>query len=67
MTNAIDYFNSQSLLRSLASRVALHTRRRIYARFIALAGEQMAQLLLRRIKGEKPEALQVLQVPEIPF
>jgi LacI family transcriptional regulator len=34
---------------------------------IALAGEQMAQLLLRRIKGEKPEALQVLQVPEIPF
>jgi LacI family transcriptional regulator len=34
---------------------------------IALAGQQLGELLLRRIKGEKPEALQVLQVPEIPF
>jgi LacI family transcriptional regulator len=34
---------------------------------IALAGQQMGELLLRRIRGEKPEALQVLQVPEIPF
>ncbi len=34
---------------------------------IALAGQQMGELLLRRIKGEKPEALQILQVPEIPF
>jgi hypothetical protein len=24
-------------------------------------------LLLRRIKGEKPEGLQILQVPQIPF
>lgn len=34
---------------------------------IALAGQQMGELLLRRIRGEKPEALQILQVPEIPF
>ena len=32
-----------------------------------LAGLQMGQLLLRRIAGEPPEALQVLQVPEISF
>ncbi|RYE08623.1 MAG: LacI family DNA-binding transcriptional regulator [Hyphomicrobiales bacterium] len=34
---------------------------------ITLAGRQMGELLLRRIKGEKPEDLQLLQVPEIPF
>jgi LacI family transcriptional regulator len=34
---------------------------------IAMAGQQMGELLLRRIRGEKPEALQVLQVPKIPF
>lgn len=34
---------------------------------IALAGQQMGELLLRRIRGEKPEALQLLQIPEIPF
>jgi LacI family transcriptional regulator len=34
---------------------------------IALAGQQMGELILRRIRGEKPEALQILQIPEIPF
>lgn len=34
---------------------------------IALAGQQMGELLLRRIRGEKAEALQILQVPQIPF
>jgi LacI family transcriptional regulator len=34
---------------------------------IALAGKQMGELLLRRIRGERAEQLQVLQVPEIPF
>jgi LacI family transcriptional regulator len=34
---------------------------------ISLAGQQMGELVLRRIKGEKPETLQILQVPEIPF
>jgi LacI family transcriptional regulator len=34
---------------------------------IALAGLQMGELLLRRIKGEPPETLQILQVPKIPF
>lgn len=34
---------------------------------ITLAGRTMGELLLRRIKGEKPEDLRVLQVPEIPF
>ncbi len=35
---------------------------------IALAGQQMGDSFCwRRIKGEKPEALQILQVPEIPF
>ncbi|MEO7223938.1 MAG: LacI family transcriptional regulator, partial [Devosia sp.] len=34
---------------------------------ISLAGQQMGELLLRRIRGEKPEALQILQVPEMPF
>lgn len=34
---------------------------------ISLAGQQMGELILRRIRGEKPEALQILQVPEIPF
>jgi LacI family transcriptional regulator len=34
---------------------------------IALAGQQMGELILRRIRGEKPEALQILQIPKIPF
>jgi LacI family transcriptional regulator len=34
---------------------------------IALAGRQMGELLLRRIRGEKAEALQVVQMPDIPF
>jgi len=34
---------------------------------IALAGLQMGELLLRRIKGEPVEQLQILQVPKIPF
>lgn len=33
----------------------------------ALAGQQMGELLLRRINGERPEDLQILQVPEIWF
>jgi LacI family transcriptional regulator len=34
---------------------------------IALAGLQMGELLLKRIKGAPIEELQILQVPEIPF
>lgn len=34
---------------------------------IALAGLQMGELLLKRIKGEPVSALQILQVPNIPF
>ena len=34
---------------------------------IALAGLQMGELLLKRIKGEPVGALQILQVPVIPF
>ncbi len=34
---------------------------------ISLAGKQMGELVLRRIRGERPEDLQVLQVPKIPF
>lgn len=34
---------------------------------IALAGLQMGELLLKRIKGEPVGALQILQVPAIPF
>lgn len=34
---------------------------------IALAGLQMGELLLKRIRGEPAGALQILQVPEIPF
>jgi LacI family transcriptional regulator len=34
---------------------------------IALAGLQMGELLLKRIKGEPAGALQILQVPKIPF
>ena len=45
-TNAIDYFNSHSPLRSFASRVALHARRGIYARFVALAGTEPGRRLL---------------------
>jgi len=45
-TNAIDYFNSRSPLRSLASRLALHARRGMYARFIALAGTEPGRRLL---------------------
>lgn len=33
----------------------------------ALAGLQMGELLLRRIHGERPEDLQILQIPEIWF
>lgn len=33
----------------------------------ALAGLQMGELLLRRIQGERPEDLQILQIPEIWF
>jgi hypothetical protein len=46
MPDAIDYFNSHSLLRGLASRVALHVRRGIYARFVALAGTTPGQRVL---------------------
>jgi hypothetical protein len=46
ITDAIDYFNSQSRLRSRASRVALHARRHIYARFLALAGTEPGRRLL---------------------
>ena len=45
-TNAVDYFNSQSPLRSLASRVSLHARRGMYARFVALAGTDPGRRLL---------------------
>ena len=45
-TDAIDYFNSQSPLRSLATRVALHARRDFYARFVALAGTAPGRRLL---------------------
>jgi hypothetical protein len=45
-SNAIDYFNSHSLLRGLASRVALHGRRGIYAQFVALAGTAPGQRVL---------------------
>jgi LacI family transcriptional regulator, galactose operon repressor len=34
---------------------------------IALAGLQMGELLLKRIRGEPIEVLQILQLPEIPF
>lgn len=33
----------------------------------ALAGQQMGELLIRRIQGERPEDLQILHVPEIWF
>lgn len=33
----------------------------------ALAGQQMGELLLRRINGERPEDLQILHLPEIWF
>jgi LacI family transcriptional regulator len=33
----------------------------------ALAGQQMGELLLRRIQGERPEDLQILHLPEIAF
>ena len=33
----------------------------------ALAGQQMGELLLRRIQGERPEDLQILHVPDIGF
>jgi hypothetical protein len=45
-TKAIDYFNAQSPLRGLASRIALHARRGIYARFVALAGTEPGRRLL---------------------
>ncbi|MGN6488115.1 MAG: LacI family transcriptional regulator, partial [Devosia sp.] len=33
----------------------------------ALAGRQIGELLLRRIQGEPPEALQILHQPEVWF
>src|SRR4051794_29687584 len=45
-TDAVDYFNSHSALRGLASRLALHARRGIYARFVSLAGTAPGQRLL---------------------
>ena len=45
-TRATDYFNSQSPLRGLTSRLALHARRGIYARFVALAGTEPGRRLL---------------------
>src|SRR5262244_1619832 len=45
-TNATDYFNSQSLLRGLATRVALNARRDFYARFVALTGTKPGRRLL---------------------
>lgn len=46
MTTAIDYFNSHSVLRGLATRVALRARRGMYERFVALAGVSPNQRLL---------------------
>src|SRR2546428_6389652 len=43
---AIDYFNIRSPLRGLASRVSLRARRRMYARFISLAGDTPGRRLL---------------------
>ena len=34
---------------------------------ISLAGRQMGELLLRRLRGEAAADLQILQIPEIPF
>ena len=45
-SDAIDYFNLQSPLRGLATRVALHARRGIYARFVRLAGTEPRRRLL---------------------
>src|SRR2546427_9686473 len=45
-TKATDSFNSQSPLRGFASRIALHARRGIYARFVALAGTEPGRRLL---------------------
>ena len=46
MTEAIDYFNSDSLLRGLATRLALRARCRMYERFVALADVKPSQRLL---------------------
>jgi hypothetical protein len=46
MTEAIDYFNSDSFLRGLATRVALRARRRMYEHFVTLAGVNPQQRLL---------------------
>jgi hypothetical protein len=46
MTEAIDYFNSQSVLRGLATQVALRARRGMYEHFVALAGVHPQQRLL---------------------
>ena len=59
-TNAIDYFNSQSPLRGLASRIALHARRGIYARFVALAGTEPGRRLLDL--GVTPDTTDIEQV-----
>lgn len=46
MTEAIDYFNSQSALRGLATQIALRARRHMYTRFMALAKAQPNHRLL---------------------
>jgi hypothetical protein len=45
-TYAIDYFNLKSSVRPLASRVALHARRRMYEHFVSLAGTEPGRRLL---------------------
>lgn len=46
MTEAIDYFNSQSALRGLATQVALRARRSMYEHFMTLARVQPGHRLL---------------------
>ncbi len=45
-TYAIDYFNSKSSLRPLASRVVLHARHRMYERFVSLSGTEPGRRIL---------------------
>jgi hypothetical protein len=46
MTGVIDYFNSRSILRGFATRVALRARRRMYEHFVSLAGVKPDQRVL---------------------
>ncbi|MGE3537858.1 MAG: class I SAM-dependent methyltransferase [Candidatus Tectimicrobiota bacterium] len=46
MTEAIDYFNSQSVWRGLATHLALRARRSMYARFLTLARVTPQQRIL---------------------